>query len=268
LERCASDLDQQLAARAAASLAQHWIKSKLPAKAPRLARRIKTKHPDVLVSGNLKGADFADSIVERIKPASEVRSIQKFDQVETTSTTVSNPVRLNACRVVLKNSDVPKYETYQFRFLLQTGEFSIFDAHGREIYKFYARRQQKDKIDTYNQYTIGRISIKDDLALVDIAREIFVFDFDRLQTNQDPLLWYKGLPDHEQDHSLNAVSEAWGELVSVSPPRNDVICYFDAPNLIAVDARTGDKIWQRQSRFSGSILLGNEQLLASWNPNR
>ena len=280
LEQSESESDQQLAARAAALLAEHWIEAKLPAKANGIALRIESRYPDIVVSGEAKGADFASSVRERTKPTSPARSDLKFNHVETTSTTLSEAVRFKPSRINLKNTDVAKYGTYQFRFLQQTGEFSIFDAHGREIHKFYARQQQKETIVPYNHYAKGRISIKDNLALVDIAREMFVFDLVKLETDQDPVLWYKGLPDGEQDHSLGAVSEAWGELalparsrgyerrVYVSPPRSDVICYFDAPHLIAVDARTGDKVWQRPSRFPASILLGDEELIASWNPTQ
>ena len=276
LERCEPGPDQQFAAKANALLADHWIDAKLPSKAIALAKRIETTYPDIVVSGKTKGSEFASSVRDRTKPASPAASYNlKFNHVETT--TVSLPSALpRGHRVNLQNSDDKKYESYQFRFFQQTGEFLIYDADGRQIHKFYARQQQKQRIASYNQYAHGRISIKDNLALVDIAREMFVFDLAQLETDQDPVLWYKGLTDGEQDHAIGAVSEAWGELlrsrsrgyehrVYVSPPRSDVICYIDAPNLVAVDTRTGEQVWQRPCRYPGSILLGDEQMIASWN---
>ena len=274
--------DKSLAAQASALLANHWVESDMPSKACEMAEHIGSSYPDVAVSGEILGADFARTILDRVGVGDEKEDRKtnlKFNQVETTSTQGSARA-LIPCRIILKDSDSAKYATYQFRFLQQTGEFYINDANGNQIYKFYARKEVDQKVSAYNQFTNGRISIKDGLALVDFAREMFVFDFVKLQKKRYPVLWYKNLTGGERDHVIGSVSDTWGEIfiktrsrgyenrVFVGPVRNDVVCYFDSPHLIAVDTRTGEKIWQRPSRHQGSVLFGDEDHIASWNANR
>ena len=274
--------DKNFAAHASAVLADHWVESGFPAKAIEMAEHISSNYSDVVVSGETLGADFASSIRERLgieNDANSEKGVLKFNEVETTSAR-ADTINLTPCRIVLKDSDSPKYAAYQFRFLQQTGEFFIKDANGKEIHKFYARSGLEERVDAYNQFTSGRISIKNDLALVDIAQEMFVFDFVKLQKKLSPVLWYKSLTGGERDHSIGAIADTWGEVeikvrsrayenrVFVSPIGKDVVCYFDAPHLIAVDTRTGEKIWQRPSRHQGSVLLGDEDYVTAWNATK
>ena len=274
--------DKKLAAQASALLAEHWIDSEMPVKAIEMANDISSVYPDVAVSGETLGVDFAKSILDRAGAEDKQENDNtdfRFNQVETSSTLGSSS-DLVANRIILKNSDSAKYATYQFRFLQQTGEFYINDANGNQIHKFYARQKLDPKVEAYNQFTNGRISIKNDLALVDIAQEMFVFDLIKLQKNLSPVLWYKSLSGGQRDHAIGAISDSWGEVqirtrsrghesrVFVGPIGNDVICYFDSPHLVAVDTRTGEKIWQRPSRHLGSVLLGDEHHVVAWNANR
>ncbi len=280
-ETSESTTAKQFAAQSMALLAEHWLDSGLAARAVAVAERIDSRFGELIVSGEMTGTQFASSVKERAQPLLEMKTpvpTPRFNQVETKSGSVATANALSPNHVVLQTTDVEKYKAFQFRFFHQTGEFLIYDANGKQIHKFVARQEQQEEIDGYNQFTNGRVSIKNDLALVDIAREMFVFDLTKLESGQDPVLWYKGLPDGERDHSIGAVSDSWGEVelrstsrgyekrVFVSPARSDVICYVDAPHLYGVNARTGQKVWQRPSLLPGSVLLGNDEFIVAWNP--
>lgn len=282
LESSGDSGGKKIDARASALLAERWLELGLPDKAIETASYINSNYAEIPVSGKTLGAEFAKSILDRAGVGDEQpesAAVVEFNQVEVTSSS-ERISKLIPCRIRLKDADSPKYATYQFRFLQQTGEFYINDANGKQIHRFVVRDGLEQKIDNYSRYTQGQISIKNDLALVNVAREVFVFDWVKLRQQLSPVLWYKSISGGSRGRSVDGIPEAWGEVemksrsrwyenrAFVSPIRDDVVCYFDLSNLIAVDTRTGRKIWERPSRHPGSVLLGNKEYIAGWNANK
>ena len=273
--------DKKFAAQASAILAELWIESGSPDKAVAMANHIVSSYPEVVVSGEQRGAEFAEAILERAgnEVAQAVGDEFDFNQVDISLTTTDSN-KLAPCRVVLTDCDNAKYKAYQFRFQGQTGEFFINDSNGNEIHRFYARKDVGPKVAQFNEFTEGRISIKNELALVDIAQEMFVFDCVKLQKKLQPVLWYNSISSGRRETVSDAIPDSWGEIeiktasrgyesrVFVSPLRSDVVCYFDAPHLVAVDTRTGKKIWHRTCLHHGTVLLGNEEHVVAWNSIR
>lgn len=191
-----------------------------------------------------------------------------------------NSPGLTPHNIRLLHCDSPLYEKYQFRFFGQTGELLIRDANGQPIHRFLTRIGNEDAASDYNTFTFGRISIKDNLAVMDIGNEIVAMDLLKLKEGQNPTLWHKVISGGARDHSPYTASSAWGEIdlqevgnsyetrVFVSPANIQTICYVDSTVVVAVDTLTGKELWRRGGILPSSILFGDARNIICWNESK
>lgn len=182
-------------------------------------------------------------------------------------------------RLDLTSHDEKFYESYDFRFVGQTGEIEIVDQLGVPKYRFLARKTRVTSLPTYNQYIAGRVSIRDGLVAVDIGTEIFMFDWERMVTGEDPVLWNLSVDDGARI-AENGVPEFWGATETFKANRNyesrvlvthlglEGICYLTNTELVCLDVETGQKRWARPTGLPRSVLYSSDQSVFLWNPRK
>ncbi|MFK7768591.1 MAG: PQQ-binding-like beta-propeller repeat protein [Mariniblastus sp.] len=228
------------------------------------------------------GADVARALRGLIPTQLDLRSETNWNRGTVTTTSTSpelDPDALLSPSVIeLKNYDRPVYAKYQFRFHSRTGEIEILDEFGNSAYRFAARQNADSIFRSYNIYKIGHVSIKDNLAILDIDSEVFAFDWLKLNTDESPMLWNRNAK--EMRPSMNPISfeSTWGETrIKTSPNTRDSypviagaglngICMLEGRQLIGLDAITGIEIWRRVGFDPDSILLSGENHIVAWNP--
>ena len=246
-----------------------------------ILERLEQEFGDQLVNETQTGIDFAKDMRQRTElenPNATSNSQWHHGDVISSQETTPHSIDLVPCTVNLVDYDSPEFENYQFQFYGQTGEIEIIDGNGETVHRFFARKKLERVRTNYNSYVFGRISIHNNLAVLDIAKEIFVFDWLKLKNGENPVLWNKAVQGAGRYVTVSSVPRQWGEVqtsatsrnygdrVYVSAPSFDGVCYLDNTQLICMDPFTGEKIWQRSSILPGSVLLGDEDHVVVYNP--
>lgn len=184
------------------------------------------------------------------------------------------------CRLKLVEADADFYRQLHFRFHGNLGELEVLDRDMNTLSRFLLREQDVPLTPRYSGAEAGRISIRKQLALVDIGQELFVFDWAKMCLKQPPVLWNRLVKSDERDQATNSISLRWGESstspipsnyetrVFAAPPSVNGICYLDGSRVVCADWKTGNVIWERQGAISGSRVFGDSENLVVWNLNR
>jgi outer membrane protein assembly factor BamB len=247
----------------------------------RLTNRLNTDFSDEIFGENqTTGRELATQISTSFPSPPDSRIDWNRGEVKTTATTVSRPTPMHFSMIELQAHDDAKYSEWSYRFYSQTGEFEIRDAYGNELHRFLLRRDVSRIASTYNSYVFGRISIQNKLAVVDIGTEIFLFDFAKLKTKKDPVLWNTSIEGGSRFQPVLTLSRMWGETRTTTIPRyyeNRVhvfapgthgVCYLKNSQLVCLDLFSGKRIWDRTTTLQSSIIFGDQDNLVLWNPRK
>ncbi len=282
LEGLSDSNDRQFAASATVIAAREFLKQKMHQSATAAIVKLENEFSGLKTVDNQDVAEIANDLRDQLKqadgeedkPPSWNRGLVR---VTTTPESTEFVSQLFPSPIELVDYDAPEYADYQFQFFGQTGEFEVLDRNGKSVFRFMARANSAPIYSAYSNYVFGRISIKDNLALVDIATELFAFDLLKLKQGLDPVLWNlskRGDPDP----TLRSGQEIWREVRTTARPRNsenrifvsapgfDGICYLDRTQLVCLDPLTGEKYWQRANLPPNCKLLGDSKHVIVFDP--
>lgn len=275
-----TDPDPSLAGAANAELARLLIAQDAISSANVYLQRLESRFSEINVTPNQTGKQFVDSIKEEVLTAVVDGHQVNWNngKVKSTATELEPYIRsMVPCVVNLEDHDLREYEDYQYRFFGATGEIEILDANGKTAHRFFARKKIETLNTHYNATVAGRISIFNNIAVLDIATEVFAFDWLKLRNGENPILWNNAIRNGSPERSIPTISRQWGETLTTTMPRNSEnrvyvgapglngICYLENTQLTCVDPLTGDRLWQRSSILPRSVLYGDEDHVIVWN---
>ena len=280
--------DDNELAHATMQMANEYLRRELWDRAIPLIRALETTFADTMISigeqPQLRGSKFARSFNKLIpKNLDSVKAIKwnrgdvRFNEK---SVNLSQAALLTPSVINLKNYDLSKYARYQYRFFSQTGEIEILDEFGMTAHRFVARTDSDSVFRSYNTYKMGHISVRDNLAILDIGAEIFAFDWLKLKSSESPMLWNtiarstRGIP------TSVAFETTWGETSTKTPPNGrdqypviaesgvNGVCLLDDRDLIALDPITGQEIWRRSGFEPNSKLFSDSNHVVVWDESK
>lgn len=271
----------QTAATALGLTATDFLQKKMFLQAKEPIEKLATEFADVNLSEQLTGTQMSKTLRDQL-PQSLANQSQlapwnfgrSLVSVQSNRDTTGNP--LTPSSIELVEFDSPVYSNFQFQFYGETGEFEILDRNGKTAYRFLARETPQQLYSIYSNQTFGGISIKDNLALIDISTEVIAFDWIKMTQGENPVLWNRSIPG-EPDLPFEYAARHWSEVrtsiapranesrVFVSSPGFDGICYLERNSLVCIDSFTGSKLWQRPGMPRDAKLLGDAANVIVWD---
>lgn len=287
-----STADPSIAATATAELAKEYVKQKISSEALPFIDSLESSFSKSKVAnfqGDLTtGTQLAQHLRQHItgdlktdgsmiakKTAWNKGIVSSKETPVTRDNSIAKPTAVD-----LKEYDHPKYAQHKFLFYSQTGEIEILDEFGISKHRFVARKSADSVYRSYNSYTKGRISIRNNLAILDIESEVFVFDWLKLNSGKSPLLWGVNARDRQPSHTPVIFSSIWGETSTETPPNGrDIypviagsglngVCMLENRQLIGFDSLTGKEIWRRRGFDGFTTLYCNENHVVAWNSGK
>ena len=283
LKSLSQSSDNAIAGQSVAMSANIFVRQKSLASAMPLIDRLGADFANAKVSDSQTGAELSKTLRQQMTNIeSQLPKLEwnRGDVTPSATTFERELVNLVPCGVRLHSHDEPEYEQYRFRFYGQTGEIEILDALGNSAYRFFARKKVETLQTNYNSYVFGRISIHDHVAFLDIATEMFAFDWLKLKNGEDPMLWNSAVKSGLQEQGIATVARQWNEIKTTTTARNyeqrvyvgapglNGICYLDESRLICLDSFTGEQKWRRSSILPHSRLFGDDRHAVVWNAKK
>ena len=283
LERLSDSNDAEIAGQSASQIAKLYVELKLMDFAIPYIERLESEFADVSVGDSKTGTELSRALKEEVDRAHAQAPKMKWASGKYTSSSTKFERELGnlvPCVVRLDAYDADEYADYSFRFYGQTGEIEILDAQGKTAYRFFARKKIETLQTNYNSYVFGRVSIKNHVAFLDIATEMFAFDWLKLKNGEDPVLWNTSVKSGVHEQNIATVARQWKEVKTTTDSRNyeqrvyvgapglNGICYLDGDHLICLDSFTGEQKWRRDAILPHSRLYGDDRHAIVWNPKR
>lgn len=265
--------DERSAAEALVTAADTLIDQKLFDQASGFIRKLESDYDDVILPNNRTVATVANELRSKLPKQNPLSS---QSAVIENGTYVATPVQRNnlsvaspvASSIELIQGDSDEYSKYLFRFYGITGDLVVLDRQGNQLYRFLAREKPLPLNSAYNKNVTGRISIKNNLAILDISTELIAFDWLKMKRGENPVLWNLSTIGNLAP-TIDSPTFVWKEIrttpapristnrIYVSAPGFSGICYLDETDLICVDALTGDELWRRTRLPAFSRLMGD-----------